>query len=114
MAQKYLLIESRDPYDAADVPYFFKLAKDLAEQGDDIVLYLVQNGVFSLRKAGRPSALFDWLGGGAKSRVKILADDFSLRERGIQPNELIAEAKVSNVDSLVDFLVEEKRKAIWH
>lgn len=114
MAQKYLLIESRDPFDYADVPYFFKVAKDLAERGNDVILYLVQNGVFSLRKKARPSALFDWLGEKSKSGVKILADDFSLRERGIRPEELIPETQVSSVDALVDLLVEEKRKAIWH
>ena len=114
MAQKYLLIESRDPFDAADVPYFFKVAKDLAEQGDDTVLYLVQNGVLCLRKGARPAAIFDWLGERPKSGVKILADDFSLRERGIRKEELAPEAHVSNVDALVDLLLEEKRKAIWH
>ena len=114
MAQKYLLIESRDPFDCADVPYFFKVAKDLAEKGEDVVLYLVQNGVLCLRKGARPSAIFDWLGDGPKSRVKVLADDFSLRERAIHKEELISVAQASNVDALVDLLVEEKRKAIWH
>ena len=115
MQVRYLLIESRDPFDSADVPYFFKTAKDLADQGDDVVLYLVQNGVFCLRKCARPSAIFDWLGGGgAKSRVRVLADDFSLGERGIRKEELIPEARVSSVDALVDFLVEEKRKTLWH
>ena len=114
MSQKYLLIESRDPFDSADVPYFFKTAKDLAEKGEDVILYLVQNSVFCLRKNARPSAIFDWLGGTSKSRVKVLADDFSLRERGIRQNELVGGVQISNVDALVDFLLEEKRKAIWH
>jgi len=115
MAQKYLLIESRDPFDSADVPYFFKTARDLAESGNDVILYLVQNGVLCLRRGARPSALFDWLGGeGSKSKVRVLADDFSLRERGIRQGELISGAKISGVDALVDFLVEEKRKALWH
>lgn len=114
MAQKYLLIESRDPFDHADVPYFFKVAKDLTENGDDVVLYLVQNAVLSLRKNARPSAIFDWLGERSRTGVKILADDFSLRERGIRKEELIDGIQVSNMDALVDFLMEEKRKAIWH
>lgn len=114
MAQKYLLIESRDPFDCADVPYFFKVAKDLAQKGEDVILYLVQNAVFCLRKGARPSAIFDWLGERSKSGVKILADDFSLRERAIRKEELVPDVQVSNVDAVVDFLVEEKRKAIWH
>lgn len=114
MAQKYLLIESRDPFDCADVPYFFKAAKDLAEKGNDVVLYLVQNAVLCLRKKARPSALFDWLGERSKAGVKVLADDFSLRERGMRPEELIPGIQISSADALVDFLVEEKRKALWH
>lgn len=114
MADKYLLIESRDPFDAADIPYFYKLAKDLAAQGNDVVMYLVQNAVLALRKAARPSAIFEWIGERPKAPVKVLADDFSLRERGIQKEELISGVQISNVDALVDFLVEEQRKAIWH
>ncbi|MBI4115373.1 MAG: sulfur reduction protein DsrE [Candidatus Omnitrophica bacterium] len=106
MSQKYLLIESRDSFDSADLPYFFNLAKDLAAKGSDVILYLIQNAVFGLRKGVKQTF--------PGSPVKILADDFSLRERGIKKVDIIASAKVSNVDELVDLLLEENRKAVWH
>ena len=34
----YLLIESRDPFEARDVSYFYGLAADLAAQGDKAVV----------------------------------------------------------------------------
>ncbi len=49
----YLLIESRDPFEARDVSYFYGLAADLAAQGDKVTLFLVQNGALASRKNAR-------------------------------------------------------------
>ena len=113
MAQPYLLIESRDPFDSGDLSYFVKTAKDLVLRGNDVILYLIQNAVLALRKKAQSTPVSEWIHSQPKG-IRFLADDFSLRERGIRNDELIAGVKVSNVDALVDFLVEEKRKAVWH
>ena len=42
---KYLLIESRDPCESGDVGNYFELAQGLAGDGNDVTLFLVQNGV---------------------------------------------------------------------
>ncbi len=107
---KYLLIESRDPFEYADVGYFCTMAKDLASAGNAVTLFLVQNGVLMARKgANSPvqSVLKD-------SKVQVLADDFCLKERAIQQGALLAGVKVSNVDSLVELLTEDGVKAVWH
>jgi predicted peroxiredoxin len=49
-----------------------------------------------------------------ESGVKILADDFSLCERGIQTAELASGIEPSNVERLVEALVQEDTKAVWH
>ena len=46
--------------------------------------------------------------------VKLAADDFSLRERGISLNGLVERVSVSNVDSLVDLPVKDGAKIVWH
>ena len=46
---KYLLIESRDPFESNDVGYYYDLAADLARRGDEVTLFLVQNGVLPAR-----------------------------------------------------------------
>lgn len=107
---KYLLIESRDPFEAADVRYFYDLATQLAGQGHDVALYLVQNGVLAVRK----EALNNPLRKVVEEKVKVLLDDFSLRERGIKDDERIAGTTLASVSSLVDLLAEEGRKALWH
>src|SRR4029450_6336607 len=41
----YLLIESRDPFESNDVGYYCDLARGLVEAGNQVTLFLVQNGV---------------------------------------------------------------------
>ncbi len=106
---KYLLIESRDPFDSSEVPGYYELAAALAKQGNTVTLMLVQNGVLPARK----SALSEPLSAAAKAGVEVLADDFSLRERGIRKDQLAAGVKPAPMDIVVDQLAEG-RKALWH
>ena len=50
---KYLLIESRDPFDANDVANFCDLAEGLVRKGSEVTLFLVQNGVLQARQGSR-------------------------------------------------------------
>jgi len=104
---KYLLIESRDPFESNDVPYFYELASGLAREGNEVTLFLAQNGVLAARgtKAAALKAVAD-------AGVQILADDFSLRERAIGGG-LPAGVKASPLDVVIDQLAEG-RKALWH
>ncbi len=106
---KYLLIESRDPYDSQDVGFCYDLAKDLAKAGNDVTLFLIQNGVFPARPGAMSGALSDVAAAG----VEVLADDFSLRERGIAEASLLDAVKPAPIDTIVDQLAEG-RKAMWH
>jgi predicted peroxiredoxin len=106
---KYLLIESRDPYDSNDVAGNYDLATHLAKEGNDVTLFLVQNGVFPARPGARSGAL----AAVAKAGVQVLADDFSLRERGINADRLLGGVQAAPLDVVVDQLAEG-RKAMWH
>ncbi len=103
----YLLIESRDPFESNDVGYFYDLARDLAEGGNQVTMLLVQNGVL----AARPSQPATRLSALAKLGVRVLADDFSLRERGIK--KVADGIAPSAIDVVVDHL-EAGHKAMWH
>ena len=54
---KYLLIESRDPFETNDVGYFYDLAAGLAQKGNTVTLFLVQNGVLPARRSPGARAL---------------------------------------------------------
>ena len=108
---RYLLIESRDPFESRDVPYYYGLARDLAAQGQEVTLFLVQNGVLASRKAIADNPLGDVLGG----KVTVLADGYSLRERGITDGERLANVQPSDIDALVDLAMDDAdTKVMWH
>jgi sulfur relay (sulfurtransferase) complex TusBCD TusD component (DsrE family) len=106
---KYLLIESRDPFETADVGYAYELAQNLVKAGNTVTLFLVQNGVLPARKSAKSDALAAL----ARAGVEVLADEFSLRERGIATERLVGGVKAAPLDVVVDQLAEG-RKAIWH
>lgn len=105
----YLLIESRDPFDSNDVANIYGLASGLARQGNAVTLFLVQNGVLPARQSTRTAALAEVAGAG----VEVLADEFSLQERGIAAERLASGVTAAPLDVVIDKLAEG-HKAIWH
>jgi predicted peroxiredoxin len=105
---RYVFIESRDPFESRDTQFMEDTAVAVKERGHEVTVFLVQNGVLAARKtAGR-------LGRLAEAGVTVLADDFSLRERGINAGELAPGIRESGIDVLVDAIVQENTKALWH
>jgi intracellular sulfur oxidation DsrE/DsrF family protein len=105
----YTLIASRDPFESRETAHWYDLAADLRRAGNEVTLFLVQNGVLSARK-NRLSEAIEAL---AQSGVNVLADGFSLRERGIPHDRLAQGVRVADLDVVVDHLAEG-RKVIWH
>lgn len=106
---KYLLIESRDPFEANDVANVYDLAEGLAREGNEVTLFLVQNGVLPAHPGTQSSALASVAGTG----VQVVADDFSLRERGIAADGLVSGVTSAPIDIVIDQLAEG-RKALWN
>jgi predicted peroxiredoxin len=107
---RYLFIDSRDGFESRDTPFVEETAISLRARGHEVILFLVQNGVLTARQNGRENGLR----GLHQAGVTILADDFSLCERGIQAAELIPGIQLSNMTTLVEALVQDDTKAIWH
>ena len=108
----YLLVESRDPFEYADTSYFYQMAEDLCRAGNNVTFFLVQNGVLMARKGITNDAVARLRS--AAPAVKILADDFSLRERAISSDKLADGVTSAGVDDLVDMLAQPGVKAVWH
>lgn len=109
MAQ-YLLVESKSPLDGG--VYAFELAKQLRDLRHDVTIYLIQDAVFAARK--RFAAGEKLVGEARAATATLLADEISLRQRGITRERLSEAVRVSNMDELVDLLMEKSDKAIWH
>ena len=103
----YLHIESRDPLESNDVGYYYGLARGLVEAGSQITLFLVQNAVL----AARPSAQVPQLQALIGSGIRVLADDFALKERGI--TKLLDGVEIAPIETVVNHL-EAGHKTLWH
>jgi predicted peroxiredoxin len=106
---KYMIIESRDPFDSNDVAFSYDLATGLAKAGHEVTLLLVQNGVLPARRGAKAEGLAAVMQAG----VKVLADDFSLDERGITRSRMTAGVEPTPIDIVIDHLAEG-HKTLWH
>jgi len=107
---KYLFIESRDPFENQDsLAFSYDLVQGLATGGNEVTFFLIQNGVLPARKGSKYAGRFTELTQGG---VTVLADSFSLKERAVR--HLVDGIKPANVEELVDLMLIEGTKTIWH
>ncbi len=109
MQDHYFLILSRDPWDGAAAGRCAELARSLAAAGQRVTLFLVQNGVLGARAGARANGL-DGLGADG---VRVQAEEFSLRERGIAPARLAKQVEVAPLDDVIEALALGAR-VLWH
>ncbi|HLF84267.1 MAG TPA: DsrE family protein [Blastocatellia bacterium] len=106
----YVFIESRDPFESRDTQFILDTATALKQRDSEVTVFLVQNGVLAARMNARGSHLPHL----AEAGITLLADEFSLSERGIEPAELIPAVGQSSIDALVELLMRGDTKVIWH
>lgn len=93
----YLIIASEDPYENRRAERMRDLATSLARRGGKVSVYLAQNAVFGARRASRGRNCSTLL----TESVDVLADEFSLRERGIDSRALLPGVKVASLDVVI-------------
>ena len=86
----------------------YALAGSLAQNGDDVTVFLVQNGVLPARQGARAAGLSTLVESGAR----VTADAFSLRERAIPADKLHAKVVPAELDTVLDAL-EAGHKVMW-
>ena len=105
----YLLIESRDPFESNGFSLRCDLALALLAESAGVTLFLVENAVLGARAAAKGRELEKL----SKAGVRVLADTFALRERGINPAQVIAAVQPADLDVLIGQLADGA-KALWH
>ena len=103
----YLLIESRDPFESKGFTQRCELALTLLGESAGVTMFLIENGVLGARAGARVRELEKL----TKAGVRVLADEFALRERGI--GELAPNVVAVNLDTLVGELAGGT-KTLWH
>jgi sulfur relay (sulfurtransferase) complex TusBCD TusD component (DsrE family) len=109
MQTECLLIASRDPYTHVAARRCYELAAQLADEGRRVTLFLVQNGVLPARPGAGSRELADL----ARLGVRVLADEFSLRERGISATALATGVAPASLEIVIEAL-EHGAQALWH
>lgn len=105
----YLLIESRGAFESATAPAFFALARELAQQGSKVEIFLVQNGVMPARAGAKA----DGVAAAVDSGIAVLADEFSLKERALSREQLSKGVKPAAISTVIDRMADGW-KVIWH
>ncbi len=54
---KYVLIQSKSPWESGDAGQFYGLARDLVDAGAEVTFFLVQNGVMGPRTGAKDRVL---------------------------------------------------------
>jgi intracellular sulfur oxidation DsrE/DsrF family protein len=107
---EYLLIESRDPFESESaVRDCAELARGLVDGAHVVTMFLVQNGVLPARSGAKSQHLAALVRAG----VAVIADDFSLRERGIDASRLVSGVVPGPIDTVVDRMAQG-HKVLWH
>jgi sulfur relay (sulfurtransferase) complex TusBCD TusD component (DsrE family) len=94
---RYVLIESRDPYESKSFGTRCELAASLARDGNETTVMLVENGVFAARASGQVRVLERT----TRAGVSVIADEFALRERGIAASDLAECVKAVRLEELI-------------
>lgn len=104
----YLVISTRDPFTTGPPGEPDPLVEGLARQAPTTVV-LAQNAVLAARRASSAAASTSRLA----ATARVMADDFALRERGINPEELAEGIAVTTMDQVVDLVLADGCRTIW-
>ena len=109
MARRYLLVDSRDLQEYSGSDFILQTAAGLKQKGNEVTLYLIENGVLAARKG---AAVSKRLSETAKAGVKVLAEDSSLLTRGV--TALADGVDKATLDTLADLVVDGCDQVIWY
>ncbi len=107
---QYVLIETKSALDGGS--YAFDLGRQLRDLQHDVTIYLLQDGVLTARR--RFPAGERLIEEARRSRLQVLADEVSARQRGVVGDRIAPGVRVTDMPELVDLLMERADKAIWH
>jgi len=116
MVKSLLIMLSKDPYSFEEPNLALDLVSNLKEDNVDVNIFLIEDGVFIARKGQKPT---DGVNIGEKLKklidrgVKVLVEDISLRARGLSPLKIMENVRISNLDELVELLMERVDRVVW-
>ncbi len=101
-----LLVLSKDPYTTETPDLALDIGLDAKEKGNDVALYLVEDGVTAARK----SEFGNKLAAAHKKGIKMYADDKAVLSRSLT-GKLISWVEIKEIGTLLDFIMDYDRVA---
>lgn len=102
-----LLVLSKDPFTTEIPDLVLDIGLDAKEKGNDVSLYLVEDGVTAARK----SEFGNKLAAAHKKGIKIYADDKAVLSRSLT-NRMINRVEIKEIGTLLDFIMDYDR-VVW-
>lgn len=103
-----LLVLSKDPYSTEIPDLVIDIASNSKEKGNNVALYLVEDGVTATRKC----EFGDKIMAALKKGIKVYADDKAVLARGLS-EKLIDGVETREIGSLLDFIMDEYERVAW-
>jgi sulfur relay (sulfurtransferase) DsrF/TusC family protein len=105
----HLLIESQGQWAGPNACRFLRDAIAIAESGQQVSVFLAQDGVFAAVPDASPEvARLAELG------VPVLADEFSIAARALTAGKLSPYVTVTAMDTVAKLLLADGCRAVWH
>jgi sulfur relay protein TusB/DsrH len=101
-----LMVLSKDPYTTETPDLVLDIGLDAKAKGNDVSLYLIEDGVTAARK----SEFGKKLEAAQKKGIKIYADDKAVFSRALT-DKMISSVQVKEIGTLLDFITNSDRVA---
>ncbi len=101
-----LLVLSKDPYTTETPDLVLDIGLKAKEKGNDVALYLIEDGVTAARK----SDFGNKLAVAHKKGIKIYADDKAVLSRSLT-NKLVGQVEIKEIGDLLDSIMGYDRVA---
>ena len=107
--KRFLVVESRDLTEYTSGTTLMSLVEGLGKSGDEVVLFLLENGVIAARKGADAGQGLSRL---SDRGTRIFAEDVSCRARGI--TALADGVRESSLDFLADAIAGGFDNIVWY
>lgn len=104
---KLLMVLSKDPYTTETPDLVLDIGLNAKDKGNDVSLYLVEDGVTAARK----SEFGNKLAAAHKKGIKVYADDKAVLSRALT-NKLVGGVEIKEIGTLLDFIMNSDR-VVW-
>jgi len=102
-----LIVLSKDPYTTETPDLVLDIGMNAKEKGNDVSIYLVEDGVTAARK----SEFGNKLAAAQEKGMKVFADDKAVLSRSLT-NKIIGGVEIKEISTLLDYIMEYDR-VVW-